>query len=389
MNADLQAPPPPGPPGPPEEEAELAAYHRTLFDTSLAPDLSFPLPDEPFVPFWLGVEEAARATGAHAALAARLPQLHFPIEAGISQTEPYRAAVRRGVPVAEIPQATGLPLERPEAIEIRIHPSAAGRIPLLIVRRRDEFVALLRALAARNEPRPVPPAQGALMVAGYNNWCRLEELKSRWAAQDPAERPTATWAEEMRRLEGHRELYQDRFVLLSDGPYSAVPAADLGLRDEEWREMSLVIRREHECAHYLTRRLFGSMRNHPLDELLADYAGLVAATGRFRADWFLRFLGLEEFPRYRPGGRLDLYRGDPPLSDGAFRRLQRTIYEAAHRVERFDAGRRSPPSLAESAWTLAALATFRLDELAAEGAEARLRETVGRYLEAAPGAGTE
>ena len=88
-----------------------------------------------------------------------------------------------------------------------------------------------------------------------------------------------------------------------------MPAADLGLAEAEWREMSLVIRREHECAHYFTRRLFGSMRNNLLDELIADYAGLVAATGRFRADWFLRFIGLEEFPRYRPGGRLDLYRG--------------------------------------------------------------------------------
>jgi hypothetical protein len=126
------------------------------------------------------------------------------------------------------------------------------------------------------------------------------------------------------------------------------------------------------------------MRNHLLDELMADYAGLVVAAGRFRADWFLRFLGLEDFPRYRPGGRLDLYRGDPPLSDGAFRRLQRTVYEAAHRVESFDAERRSPPTLTETALTLAALATFRLDELAAEGAESRLRQAVERYAAASP-----
>ena len=39
----------------------------------------------------------------------------------------------------------------------------------------------------------------------------------------------------MARIVPYRELYQDRFILLSDGPYSAVPAADLGLDDAEWR----------------------------------------------------------------------------------------------------------------------------------------------------------
>jgi hypothetical protein len=83
-----------------------------------------------------------------------------------------------------------------------------------------------------------------------------------------------------------------------------------------WAEARTAIRRDHECAHYFTRRLFGSMRNHAQDELMADWAGLVAATGRFRAEWFLRFLGLEEYPLYRSGGRLDLYRGDPDAQGG-------------------------------------------------------------------------
>ena len=48
------------------------------------------------------------------------------------------------------------------------------------------------------------------------------------------------------------------------------------------------------------------------------WAGLAAAVGRFRADWFRRFLGIEDDAHYRTGARLDLYRGAPPLSDGAF-----------------------------------------------------------------------
>jgi hypothetical protein len=347
------------------EAGELLAYNENVFDLgALTSEVRFPLPDEPFVAFWEDVEREARTRGAFAVLRERLPQLRFPIRAGISETEPYRAATRRGVPVETLPEATGLPIARPEAIEVVIHPSPAGRIPLLIARSRPEFVALIRALTKKNEPEPVPDAQGALMVSGYNNWSRVGELRRRWEALDPAARETTTWGEELQR--SPRELYQDRFILLSDGPYSAVPAADLGLAEAEWREMSLVIRREHECAHYLTRRLFGSMRNNLLDELIADYAGLVAATGGFRADWFLRFVGLEEFPRYRPGGRLDLYRGKPPLSDGAFRVLQSLVKSAAWNLERF----RGP---GEMALTIAALASLRLEDLASEGAEERLK----------------
>jgi hypothetical protein len=365
----------------PAEAAELLAYNENAFHLdSLSSDVRFPLPDEPFVPFWEGVEREARARGAFAVLREHLPQLRFPVRQGISETAGYRAATRRGVLPDEIPEATGLAVERPETIEVRLHESPAGRIPLLIARGRAEFVALIRALTKRNEPEPVPNAQGALMVSGYNNWSRVGELRRRWEAA--AERGTATWSEEFQRLQPRRELYQDRFILLSDGPYSAVPAADLGLDETAWRETSLALRRDHECAHYLTRRLFGSMRNNLLDELIADYTGMVGATGRFRAAWFLRFVGLEDFPRYRPGGRLDLYRGKPPLSDGAFRVLQTLVKRAAENLERFDAG--LPPGLRgpeETALLIAALASLRLEELAADGAEERLGRALAELRE--------
>lgn len=355
---------------PPEVE-ELLRYTENAFDLgALGPGTVFPLPDEPFVALWEGWAEEARKRGAFAVLSEHLPQLRFPIQAGMSETADYRAATRRGVSPDDLPGATGLELERPERIELEIHESPAGRIPVLLLRGRPEFAAVVRALGKRNEPVPVPDSQGALMISGYNNWERIGELRRR--------------GEEILQ-DTPKELYQDRFILLSDGPYSAVPAADLGLQEEEWREISLAIRRDHECAHYFTRRLFGSMRNNVLDELIADYAGMVAAIGAFRADWFLRFLGLEDYPRYRAGGRLDLYRGDPPLSDGAFRILHTLIRSAAGNVERFDArfqGR--PRTLADRALMLATLASLRLDEIASPEAGALLEtsmESLRRRLE--------
>ena len=362
----------------PSEVAELLAYNENLFALeSLNPEVRFPLPDEPFVTFWAPLVEESRERGAFAVLRDHLPQLCFPILEGISQTEAYRSATRRGVPPESLPEATGLELQHPEALELDLYASPAGRIPLLIARRRREFAALIQALTRRNEPVPVPASQGALMVSGYNNWSRVDSLRRRWEARDRSVPGAATWAEEFRRIQERRELYQDRFILLSDGPYSAVPAGELGLADEEWREVSLAIRRDHECAHYFTRRLFGSMRNNVLDELIADYAGLAGAIGRFRADWFLRFIGLESFPLYRSGARLDIYRGQPPLSDGAFRILHSLVKAAAENLEQFDAG--LPPrarTVEGKALLISALASLRLEDLAATDARNLLPQAV-------------
>lgn len=361
---------------------ELRVYNQSAFDLSaLGPQTVIPLADELFVSIWETWAEEARGRGAFTVLREHLPQLGFPIREGISQTEAYRAATRRGIPPDSFPEATGLALEHPERIELVLYPSPAGRIPLLIARGRAEFAALVQALARRNEPVPVPDSQGALMISGYNNWERLHGLRRRWEALDPEQRETATWSAELARIQPQRELYQDRFILLSDGPYSAVPAADLGLDEASWREMSLVIRRDHECAHYFTRRLFGSMRNNVLDELIADYTGIVAAIGRFRADWFLRFIG----------ARLEMYRGDPPLSDGAFRILQGMVKAAAENLERFDARLPSGPrTLEQRSLMIAALASLRLDEIASSEsllAEAvdRVRSRLGRRSAHGPG----
>ena len=351
---------------------ELVAYVANAFDVD-GGRRDVPLDDEPFVELWLLWQEAAGRDGVWPTLARHLRPLAFPIAPGIRDSPAYRRVVGRGLPADDEPTATGCQLERPGEVELELYPSLAGHVPVITARWRNDFVTLVRALARRNEPAPIPPSQGASMVSGLVSWERLHRLREAWEATPRERRQTATWSEEFARLRPHKELYLDRFMILSDGPYSAIAARELDLDEETWRERSLVIRREHECTHYFTRRAFGSMRNHPHDELLADYAGLVAAFGRFRADYFLRFIGLEDFPRYRPGARLDLYRGDPPLGDEAFVVLHRIMAAAAHNVETFDRRRwptEGPRSAAERARTLRALASQTLAELAApDGAE--------------------
>lgn len=353
--------------GTPEAELEaLLAYNENVFNHDAS--LELPLPDEPFVAAWERYIADAHEIGVFAALKKALVQLNFPIQAGISHTENYQAATKRGKSTNSMPEAMGLSLNHPEKLELFLHPTPGGRIPILIVRDRADFVAITQALSLKNEPTPVPDSKGAGVITGYNNWERIHQLKKQWAEANPTDNSEFAWQPQFKRIMPQKELYQDRFIILSDGNYSAVPADALGLAPDEWKNLSLVIRREHECAHYFTGRLFHSMRNNLVDELIADYAGIVGAIGSYRADWFLHFMGLENFPAYREGGRLQNYRGN--LSNDAFEIVKMLVKKAAENLEKFDArlGNKNPYDV------VMALTYLTLEALAAEDAVEQLSE---------------
>lgn len=258
-------------------------------------DFSGPLVagDEPCVSAWDDYLAASASEDVFPVLQRALYQLRFPVRAGIDETDAYRAATRRGDLSALGASGVyegGLRLVAPERLRLELHPTPAGRIPVLTAPVRDDFVALVRALARRNAPVALPGSMGALMVSGYNNWDRVRRYREVWEATAA---PGASWAEAFQRLIPQKALYQDRFVLLSEGPYSAVPAADLGLDEAAWLGLSHTIRKEHECAHYYCKRVLGAMRYHVFDEVIADAYAIVAATGGYRAGWLLRFLGLD------------------------------------------------------------------------------------------------
>jgi hypothetical protein len=307
---------------------ELLAYTENPFKpVELDPRTDFPLPDELFVETWREYACEAKQEGVFKVLQKRLVQMRFPVREGISATGDYTRATRAGEIDWEAPPSGGIALARPEELELHLHPTPAGHVPVLMTRVREDFETLARCFLFRGEPKSIPPSMGATMIAGYNNWDRIRRLRAVWEStrQD-------SWFDEFARIKADVSLYQDRFIILSDGPYSGIPAVDLGLTESEWRRKSLVIRREHEATHYFTRRVFGSMRNNLLDEILADAMGIIGCEGRYRMDWFLRFVGLENYPDYREGGRLQNYRGVPPLSDGAFVLLQKLVFEAARHL---------------------------------------------------------
>ncbi len=360
---------------------ELLAYNENPFDAQRAAGLELPLADEPHLEAWAEYTAEAGTLGVVPTLRKRFVQMLFPVAAGISQTDAYRAATRRG----QRPEVPGPApeLRDPSGVELLLNATVAGRIPILVARERADFETLVRVFSGRNEPVPVPPAMGACIVTGFNNWDRIASHRRRFEERTGVVGDESAWTEEFRkRLVPNKALYEDRFIILSCGAYSAVPAQDAGHPEEAWLRLSLDIRREHECTHYFTCRVFGSMRNNLLDELIADFAGLVRVFGAYDGDLALRFLGLEEHPRYRAGGRLESYLGDPPLSPEAVVVLRSLVHQAVRNVENFSDGHEVLERADAAGRLVAALSAMTLEELAGPEMARRLEEILspGRRL---------
>jgi hypothetical protein len=186
------------------EMAELLAYNQNVFDhSSLKLPQAFPLSSEAHVAAWEQYVHEAETVGAYAVLKQRLVQFQFPILAGISATENYRAATRFGKPVEAKENATRLVFTEPEKLQLRVHQTLAGSIPVLMAGNREDFVTLVQALTKRNEPQPVPDSMGACIISGYNNWDRIDQYRQQWAAQQ-GKHSEADWACEFKRLIGHK-----------------------------------------------------------------------------------------------------------------------------------------------------------------------------------------
>lgn len=287
------------------------------------------LADEAFLEDWRRYQKIAADQGILVALKKPLRQLYFPISKGISQTSGYQAVTKKGANPMFVPEATGLPLKRPESIRLLFYPTLAGNLPVLEIPERSDFVQLVQAMAHRNEPTPIPASMGACMIKGYNNWDRVEVYKKEKGD-----------AFDFNQLKAEPALYRDVFLLITKAPYSAVPAKKMGLASRQWLAYSNIIRLAHEGTHYETLRLLGSAKNHLLDEFVADYRGIVAALGVFNPQWLLQFWGIGEHLTYEEGGRMKHYLKDVSLSTEDFREVMACIHQAAQQLEAW--GHRSP-----------------------------------------------
>ncbi|MCL2048801.1 MAG: hypothetical protein FWG87_08745 [Defluviitaleaceae bacterium] len=230
-------------------------------------------------------------------------ELNFPIIEGQSKNPLFAAALRRGQ-LPPICEGEWIPAN-PEGVRLYLHPTPVGRLPVIECEADEDFVRLMQSLVYRCEPRSVPDSRGAGLLKNYNNWARIR-MRGGSIPKDST-------------------LYKDCIALLSHRYYSGTEPELFGLTPQEWRLKSLVIRREHEAAHYMTQRYYHSAKSEIHDELIADFMGLTAAFGFYEPNFLLAFLGL--YPTYRKGGRLAHY-----LEKEGFDELCGTIVQAARSI---------------------------------------------------------
>ena len=337
---------------------ELMQYTHNRF-------LAVPIPASPpqkenelHIADWKNYAKAAKSQSVLEVLKKAFVQLNFPVEAGMSKNQNYLNALFRGFWVEGMPEAQGIQLLEPHKLEIQFIDGMAGQLPALIVEHPKDFERLVQSLLYKNEPVPVPASMGASIIKGINNWSRLRQAISDLRSSQVYRSIQPLFAQ----INRNKALFQDTFILVSKKPYSNVFPSKYD--QKAWLNASVSIRLWHEYTHYFTSRYFGSMQNNMHDELLADYLGLHAIEPQFNAQLFLLFVGLEDYPHYRAGGRLENYLDQPPLGPQATKILHTLVFKAAHQVEAFDHQLGDPIDINDLFKRLIAIAKLHLEELA-------------------------
>ena len=178
----------------------------------------------------------------------------------------------------------------------------AGPVTVLTLHDRADFELFLQIVAHKCVPKEIPATQGAAILDGVINWTKIRAHEK---AFHEANGPDADWDAEFARFTSDRKNFKDALVVLSRGPYSAIPAEKAGYPEEEWLKLSHIIRKTHECTHFICRRLHPDKKDAVWDELVADAAGLFAAFGVFDPGLEELFLGIEG--ESYTGGRLENY----------------------------------------------------------------------------------
>ena len=248
------------------------------------------------------------------ALARRFPQLY------VAPAEGAEAAHRLAAGRGQAPGGATLDhFVRSDADELLEVQTTAGPVEVLFLERREDFSTFLQIIGKRSSPEPIPPTIGAMTYRGIADWQAVEKARIEYIASGGTQ-----WPKEFARLARIPGTFRTELVVVSQGPYSNIPATQTPYQEDEWLRISRDIRLNHECAHVVCRRVMPQDILPIWDEVTADMVGLLCACGTYDADLASRFLGVtsEGFA----GGRLAEYLDDGQRGD--IDRLSRKVHEA-------------------------------------------------------------
>ena len=244
------------------------------------------------------MSETIRGTGAIATLAKRFPQLYVAPAEGSEQA--HRAASGRGA----VPEGASLNhFVGSDHDELREIDTPVGPIDVLFLKERADFETFLQIVGHKSQPVPIDPTVGAITYRGLADWGAVQDAYRAYVVTGGND-----WPGEFRRLAQKPGAFRAELIVISEGPYSNVPAIDTPYDTDEWIDISREIRLHHECAHVVCRRTMPDDILPVWDEVTADVTGLLCATRGYDASLAARFLGITA-DGYA-GGRLAEYLDD-------------------------------------------------------------------------------
>lgn len=237
-------------------------------------------------------------TSAIEALAKRFPQLYVaPAE---DAQEAHKLASGRGIAPENATLDHFIGSAEDELREVE---TPAGTVEVLFLHERADFETFLQIIGHKSQPVPIARTVGAITYRGLPDWGKVAAALEAYLAAGGDD-----WGSEFARLAKEPGAFRSEIVVISEGPYSNVPASDTPYDEKEWLPISREIRLHHECAHIVCRRTMPDDVLPVWDEVTADVTGLLCATGNYDAQLAARFLGVstEGFC----GGRLEEYLND-------------------------------------------------------------------------------
>ena len=187
--------------------------------------------------------------------------------------------------------------------ELREVETPAGPVEVLFLKKRADFETFLQIIGHKSQPDPIARTVGAITYRGLADWKAVADTRERYVAGGGED-----WGSEFARLAKVPGAFRAEIIVISEGPYSNVPAEDTPYGEDEWLPISREIRLYHECAHVVCRRTMPDDILPVWDEITADVTGLLFATGRYDTQLAACFLGVggSGFT----GGRLSEYLDD-------------------------------------------------------------------------------
>lgn len=232
------------------------------------------------------------------ALAARFPQLYVAPAEGAQ--EAHRRASGSGITPEGATLDHFIGSDEDELCEVD---TPAGPIDVIFLKQRKDFETFLQIVGHKSQPAPIDRTVGAITYRGLADWGAVRDAYQAYVATGGDD-----WVGEFNRLARQPGMFRAEIIVISEGPYSNVPASDTPYDELEWVGVSREIRLHHECAHVVCRRTMPGDILPVWDEVTADVTGLLCATGKYDAPLAARFLGIT--PNGYAGGRLAEYLDD-------------------------------------------------------------------------------